>query len=275
MSDLDFDDTSPWGQYQPSLWHRACLALAHKVPAGLAPLTKLLRRPIKYGPKRPLDLNLLGYKIRVMSRGNMSEQKLYTAPQLFDVPEWSALRDTLKPGGVFVDIGANAGAYSLHAHNCIAGQGRIIAVEPDPEMQRRLRYNFSQNGIQIAEIHPVALSDSNGTATLQINPAQRGTNHLTETGPALNTIEVTQRTLLSLLQENAVTSIDVMKLDIEGHEAKVLGPFLRDAPESLLPKLIVSEFKPDSKNDILAALAGRHYVVQAQTNLNFICVIQS
>ena len=38
-----------------------------------------------------------------------------------------------------VDIGANAGIYSFWAHRCMGGNGRILAVEPDPEMRPTTR----------------------------------------------------------------------------------------------------------------------------------------
>ena len=97
----DFDDQRPWGAYPPSAGVGAALALAHTLPPALSALTKLLRRPVKYGVTTPLDLAVWGLKLRLLPRGNMSEQKLYTAPQLFDRDEFALLAQRLKPGGIW------------------------------------------------------------------------------------------------------------------------------------------------------------------------------
>jgi FkbM family methyltransferase len=271
----DFDDQQPWGAYPPSGGVAAALSLAHSLPPALSALTKLLRRPVKYSVATPLDLTVWGLKLRLLPRGNMSEQKLYTAPQLFDRDEFALLQRRLKPGGVFVDIGANAGIYSFWAHRCMQGQGRILAVEPDPEMRRRLAFNAATNGLSDIDVCPVALSDHEGTAELQVNPRQRGQNTLDvgeaqRAGGTRESLTVPLTTLLALLQSKGVARVDVLKIDIEGHEPPVLRHFLTHAPESMWPQAVISEFKDQTAGDILDLLAARGYQRRETTKLNFI-----
>lgn len=267
-----FDSDSPWGQYRPALPTALALSLSHLVPAFLAPLTKTLRRSVKYKRTEPLDLVIWGLKLRLLPRGNISEEKLYTAPQLFDRSELAFLRERLKRGTVFLDVGANAGVYSFWASSCQAGDGRVLAVEPDPEMRRRLEFNAATNGLPI-EIQPFALSDRDGTAEFHINPNQRGTNSL-ETGLDGNggTVvqEVNVRTLLSLLQAAEVTTVDVMKIDVEGHEMPVLSHFFAHAPKNLWPKAVISEYNRKTAKELRALMEGRGYRLVRQTGLNFI-----
>lgn len=270
---MRMDTESQFGVYKPSFRRRAALAVAHRLPAWLAPLTKVLRRPIKYGAVQPVDLKIWGYRLRLMSRGNISEQKLYTAPQLFDREELAAIGRILKPGGSFVDIGANAGIYSLHAHRCLNGKGRILAIEPDPEMRRRLEFNISVNDISIAKIFPIALSDKKGKARFAVNVEQRGTNHIlpeSDLGGG-EVIEVQQTTLLDLLQEEGIGHVDVLKIDIEGHEKTVLEPFFADAPKHLLPRLIICEAHPSSVADMRNFFHSNNYRIEMQTKLNLVC----
>lgn len=271
----DFHADQPWGAYPPSPAIAAMLAVAHTLPPALSALTKLLRRPVKYGVLTPLDLTVWGLKLRLLPRGNMSEQKLYTSPKLFDRDEFALLQRRLKPGGVFVDVGANAGIYSFWAHRCMAGQGRILAVEPDPEMRHRLEFNARSNGLTDIELCPVALSDTEGTAELQVNPRQRGQNTLDRgeaqrAGGERQSLTVPLTTLLALLQSKGITRVDVLKIDIEGHEPPVLRHFLTHAPESLWPQAVISEFKDQTASDILDLLAQRGYQRRETTKLNFI-----
>ena len=271
----DFDDQRPWGAYPPSAGIAAALAVAHALPPALSALTKLLRRPVKYGVTTPLDLQVWGLKLRLLPRGNMSEQKLYTSPQLFDREEFALLQRRLQPGGVFVDVGANAGVYSFWAHRCMQGRGRIVAVEPDPEMRRRLSFNARSNGLSDIELCPVALSDHEGTAELQVNPRQRGQNTLDlgeaqRAGGERQSLTVPLTTLLALLQSRSIDKVDVLKIDIEGHEPPVLRHFLTHAPESMWPKAVISEFKDQTAADILGLFAERGYQRRETTKLNFI-----
>jgi FkbM family methyltransferase len=271
----EFDDERPWGAYRPPVAMAAALTLAHRVPTGLRPLAKLLRRPVKRGCTTPLDLELWGLKLRLLPRGNVTEQKLYTAPQWFDRAELRLLERRLRPGGVFVDIGANAGAYSFWAHRCMRGSGRIIAVEPDPEMCRRLGFNLRSNDLRAIELCSLALSDHEGMAELHISPQQRGHNTL-ESGPAQRAggerhrVAVAVTTLLALLQSKGVDSLDVLKIDIEGHEPPVLRHFLTHAPESMWPGAVISEFDHRWAAEIGALCTGHGYRLRQTTKRNLL-----
>lgn len=271
----EFDDQRPWGAYRPTPAVAAALALSHRVPAPLSALTKLLRRPVKYGWMTPLDLEVWGLRLRLLPRGNMSEQKLYTSPKLFDPEEFALLAQRLNPHDVFVDVGANAGIYSFWASRCMKGQGRIIAVEPDPEMRRRLAFNAGSNQLVDIDLCPLALSDDEGVAVLQIHPRQRGRNTLDvdeaqRAGGERESLTVPKTTLLSLLQAKGITKVDVLKIDIEGHEPPVLRHFLTHAPETMWPGAVISEFKEQTAADILALFAERGYRRRETTKLNFI-----
>lgn len=270
-----FDDQSPWGTYRPGFLTGMALALAHIVPGALKPLAVVLRRNVKYHRAQPLDLEIRGLKLRLLPRGNISEEKYYTSPRLFDPAEFSVLEGALKPGGVFIDIGANAGIYSLHAHNCMKGRGRILAVEPDSEMARRLAFNLRTNNLRDIEIIPLALSDREGFADFFVNPNQRGTNTLetnSKAGPVrqTQTVRVQVGTLLALLQSKKIEKIDALKIDVEGYEHAVFGHFFANAPASLFPRVIICEFSPDSASGTAKLLEAAGYRCSRKTNLNLI-----
>ena len=271
----DFSFHQPWSTYAPSTINATLLKVAHRVPPSMAFLTKPLRRPVKYHLTTPLDLTIWDFKLRLLPRGNMSEQKLYTAPQLFDREELSALERCLKPGSVFIDAGANIGIYSYWAYKCMQGNGTIIAVEPDPEMRQRLTFNATNNSMNIIQVSPVALSDRESTAEFYINSDQRGENTLdaeeaARAGGVCSTQTVQLMPLLTLIEKYKLRKIDALKIDIEGHEPTVLKHFLTEAPQSLWPKLVISEFKHQTAKDILELFKERGYRQRTTTKLNFI-----
>lgn len=278
--DLEFDDQAPWGRYAPLAWQRLLLAASHRVPHALRRLVLLLRWPIKYRVRHALDSRIWNVKLRLLPRGNMSEVKLLFAPQLFDRDELALLGAALPAGGVFVDIGANAGAYTFWALRCVQAAGRVLAVEPDPEMRRRLAFNLRSNGIGNVELCPVALSDVDGEGELLIRPSQRGQNTLARdeaarAGGHRVLHRVPLRTLLGLLEERGVARIDALKIDIEGHEPAVLGHFFAHAPRTLWPGLAITEYKSSTAAAIEQLFVTRGYRRVLANGLNLAFRLES
>jgi FkbM family methyltransferase len=269
-----FDSVKPWGAYAPTAWQRLLLSATHALPHALRRLVFALRKPIKYGVHHPLDVSLWDLKLRVMPRGNITETDVLFAPQFFDPDELRLLSSLLKPGCVFVDIGANVGMYSFWANRCMSGAGRVIAVEPDPEMLQRLRFNAQINAMSQVVVCPVALSDHQGEGELLVNPEQRGENTLdaTEAKAAggervLHKVELD--TLVHLLQVHGVTRVDALKIDIEGYEPPVLRHFFANAPRSLWPRLAITEYKRDTAKQIEGQFLACGYKRVLFTGLNF------
>lgn len=124
----------------------------------------------------------------------------------------------LSNGGVFIDVGANVGAWSAVA----AGAFRQVqAFEPNSALATMIRPLLPKNVI----VHNVALSDEDGTATLFVPlidglaiaaraSLEAGANGAAKTFPQ----QVNKRTIDSY----AFSQVDVIKIDVEGHEASVL-----------------------------------------------------
>jgi FkbM family methyltransferase len=169
---------------------------------------------------------------------------------------------------VFLDVGANAGAYTLFVANRVGRSGRIIAVEPHPTALARLHCNLALNGIDWAKVVPAALSDHNGTVSLFINERNIGSSSmLSGRRPDLVTraIEVGCRSLSSLVAEEGLTRIDAIKLDVEGAEA----------PRPLLPRfMIIEDNRSVWKEDLLGLLERTGYVTQAAPNANLVLRLQ-
>ena len=272
-----FDFDAPWGAHRVDGLAGAVLWVAQRLPAWASPLARLLRRPVKLFRSRPVDLRAWGFKLRLAARGNMSEQKLWSSPGRFDARERAALRRVLHPGAVFVDIGANAGIYSFWAAHCMAGSGHVVAVEPDPEMRRRMEWNITANGLGCFTVVGCALSDQEGEIPLLVDAAQRGRNTVERAqaeaeGGERRELRVRCRTLLGLAKDLGLERITALKIDIEGHESAVLSPFLEQAPAHLLPAMIVIELKHDGNGGLRRLLQGAGYRASILTPLNVVFV---
>lgn len=130
-----------------------------------------------------------------------------------DWPEMQAWRRLLRPGAVFVDVGAHIGIYSLWA----AEQGAsVIAVEPNPPVAAMLRSNLARNRIG-ARVYEVAVADAPGVMMMAGLEQVPTTPTLALAG--IGDLKVVVTTLDALLGDEDVAGI---KVDVEGAELAVL-----------------------------------------------------
>jgi FkbM family methyltransferase len=132
----------------------------------------------------------------------------------------------LAAGGVFVDVGANCGLYTLFAARAVGRAGRVVAFEPSPREFRRLRDAVALNGFTQVALHQAAVSDAPGVVTLRIaEPGFAGHNTMAERFAydrvvAAEVASVPAVTLDAALA--ALPRLDMIKLDIEGAELRAL-----------------------------------------------------
>ena len=252
-----FEPAVPWGCKRPTGLTKALLRLCHALPGHRRinyRLIKALRAPVRAGAPAALDVRIGGLRLRLLTRGNYCESTYLFAPQFFDVEELRWIREGLAGGGVFLDVGANIGLYGLIVGAARGSAVRVFAVEPDPELRARLSFNAAQNDIAV-QTAPVALSNYEGTGAIAVMHEQRGQNRLAD-DPAENGIPVRVTSLPSLCAELRVTAIQVLKIDVEGHEHRILADFFDRADRSLWPRLIVIEHVHD-RDGAIPMLVGR------------------
>jgi FkbM family methyltransferase len=232
-----------------SMINQMCIAATRAMPAnwlGLR-LAMIFRKPaIKTAGKQGIDTELWGLRLRLYPADNGCEKNALFTPQMYDVVERSALAQVIAETPqdrefTFVDIGANAGLYSLFVAAQTKDRAKIIAIEPQPEMAARLTFNIKRNTLRSIQIFPVAVAEAASNVAFGINHRDRGGSALLAKRPHGEGITVAAQPLRSILDEAGVDRIDALKIDIEGAEDEALAPFLATAPSSFLPRLIIIE----------------------------------
>jgi FkbM family methyltransferase len=144
----------------------------------------------------------------------------------FYEPETVALvQKILRPGMVFFDVGAHCGQYTLLAAPLVGSSGEVHCFEPDPATHRCLSENIAINRLANVTANRLALADLDGeTMFYESNADAAGTNSL-RPSPYFSgkTYPVQVRRLSTYLAESGVSRIDVMKIDIEGAEYRLLS----------------------------------------------------
>jgi FkbM family methyltransferase len=129
---------------------------------------------------------------------------------------------------VIFDVGAQSGQTTLEYLTTFL-EARVFSFEPDVE-----NFSVSRQAIasyaQRCSLHFAALSDTNGTAQFHVN-SHNGTHSLLPIGgheyfkePSheVKRVIVPVRTLDSFAAEHSVSSIDIVKMDIQGGELAAL-----------------------------------------------------
>lgn len=262
---------APWGAHAPRGWRRLWLRGLHALPAGTGwrRLALWLRRPLKNALGDLVDLDIWGLKLRVRSRGNLSEQRLILMPQFLDTTEREVLADFLRDGGVFFDIGANAGVYSLWVASLRNPAIRGEAFEPSAQLCELLAHNLANNAITNIRLNNCALGNTRGAVTLMAGAGNLGENRIEldrhSTGPGQS---VTMTTLPYFMAEQNIARIDALKIDVEGHEVSVLEPLFAKTPREAWPRLMICEVTQDGENRLGDLLARTGYQLVASGRLN-------
>jgi len=118
-----------------------------------------------------------------------------------------------------VDVGANLGGYARLVHDCFGARSKIWCFEPAPETYRQLVENTA--GLANVRCYDVALSDANAESVLYLD--HRGTQFSSLT-PMAGTKPQAVRTarLDDVAEREGIHRIDLLKIDVEGHEMAVL-----------------------------------------------------
>jgi FkbM family methyltransferase len=131
----------------------------------------------------------------------------------------------LGPGGVFYDIGANVGFFSmLGAHLAGLDLGHVYAFEAAPDNAEAIRANVRLNGISNISVINHAVSARSGRGRLQIVDDQSWSK-LEEYGDHPNTEQVIEVELVAiddLLAAGELHPPTLVKIDVEGAEIAVL-----------------------------------------------------
>jgi FkbM family methyltransferase len=134
------------------------------------------------------------------------------------------VRQSVCPGMICFDIGANIGYYTLHLSRIVGNTGRVFAFEPTTWAFQKLQRNLSLNDPENITIERLALSDSEefekpleGFAFQASWPIDKSSQGNVSSGDTANFT-----TLDRYIKDNDIESLDFVKIDVDGYEEKVL-----------------------------------------------------
>jgi FkbM family methyltransferase len=265
---------APFGAFAPNAAQQAVIALAQRTRLKRGAFRPMLSRLLNLLRAGPIDVPYQGASFRFYHQTSATERGALLNPD-YNVEELDFLRTHTPTGGVFVDVGANAGTYALPLARHVGPNGRVIAIEPHPVMVARLAFNQAASASGNVALIAAAAGDIDGELMIETDRENYGASHVYPDARARNdAIRVPAMRLLRILQDRNVAHVDSLKIDVEGYEDRVLIGFFRDAPAALWPAAIAIEHlsRDDWAEDCLADMLMRGYVETGRTRSNTLLV---
>lgn len=136
--------------------------------------------------------------------------------------DYTEFGQSISPGDVVVDIGANVGCFTLLASRMVGPTGRVIAIEPERRAFEQLERNIELNAACNVLPRQVALGARDGEITFYTGSSSLfGSLYPGDGQTPSQTVRMV--TLASLMDEVAIDRCDYMKIDCEGGEYDILA----------------------------------------------------
>lgn len=188
------------------------------------------------GLKQKVWVELESHALYVMPRDYIGSAILQTKSHEPHVTK--LIQRELKRGDVFLDIGANLGFFTMLASKIVGDTGKVIGFEPNPLNLQLIYASILRNAVDNVRIHPYAASDRSGILRFLTVGSNGG---VINEDDARDTSMLVQAVVMDEFLKDE-RRIDLVKLDIEGHEISALrgmaGLIGRHEPK------IICEFNP-------------------------------
>lgn len=170
------------------------------------------------------------------------------------------LKNYLKEGHNVIEVGSNIGAHTLLIAKIIGKKGKIIAIEPTKFAINKLNRNISLNkDLSNISVVKKIVSDSVYNGSDEFN------SDWSMSSPQVpHKLDFVSTTLDILVEESALQKLDLLKIDVDGYDYKVLRGG-KDVIEKFKPTIFVElcEYvlnkQGDSVSDIFTYLEGFGY----------------
>lgn len=181
----------------------------------------------------------------------------------YEKAELKAVSGILRPGDVFLDLGANLGLYSLHASRIVGESGKVISFEPFSTNFNALKEHVAMNQLSNVQLEKLAVGKESGMITLYLNESE-GNLGMVTASYIENAIkeEVKIVSIDAYRKEKKLQKVDFIKIDIEGFEyPTLLG--MENTLNAYLPSILIEildESKsPQNENKVEVYLMGFGY----------------
>ncbi len=218
-----------------------------------------------------VETDVFGFRMLVDPKDHACRALLYY-PQLYEAAERAALLPQIRPGDVVVDVGAHFGVYSLLASKRAA---KILSIEADPATFGYLERNLAMNGASNVTAVQAGVSDRRESLSLYGNnvTGDRSGHSFVPGWGRNDKTEVQCYPLPEIMAAHGFGTCDVLKIDVEGFEYRVLAPLIEQS--RIRPRVILVEyFETRNTGDVRILLRDHGYHLSRQIGRDYLfCLV--
>jgi FkbM family methyltransferase len=152
--------------------------------------------------------------------------------------------------GVFIDVGANIGKYSISLGKKLRNYGKVIAIEPESKNFKILETNIKLN--KLKNIYPINIGCSSKNGKIKLFLDKEGTGmHSIKNKMSGDYQEIDVQKLDEILLKFKNIKISLIKIDVEGAEGEVLKGALKTLKKhhpKIIFEALTEEILEKSKN---------------------------
>jgi len=147
------------------------------------------------------------------------------------------LCEILEPGMTVWDLGANIGYYAIMEAKIVGLSGKVYAVEPSPSNIELLKKNVVLNQCDdIVEVSAVGISNRNGEAEFFLSEMSNVNTFHPQTRSGERAAHLTGKAIMVPIMDvptfiRGKRPVDLVRMDIEGHEVEVFESIIRAIDE--------------------------------------------
>ncbi len=213
---------------------------------GRLPLGGRLRHDLKRLYLQALSSQTRGRGlVATLPEGERVQVSPESAYLCWNPDEYRAFRDAVRPGDVALDVGANAGAYTLLLGQWVGASGSVFAFEPSPDVFARLVRHIRLNGLdEVVCAVPAAVGEHDGEGRLDVSGSLGEARIAREESPiGCSHVPVEILTLDTFCERQKIVP-RFIKIDVEGWELSVLRGARRTIQSAGQDLQLFVEFHP-------------------------------
>jgi FkbM family methyltransferase len=212
-----------------------------------------------------VKLNIQNVPFRIFTKAddNIANEIFYDRG--YEAEEFKLVREITTSSKTFVDVGANTGIFSIFAAKANP-ELKVLSFEPHPSNYSRLQRNIEVNQLKSIKTFPVALGQTETVIQFTI-PADNSLSTTASVNEAFAThfheipqkrVEIKQVALDAALSGENISSVDLLKIDVEYYELEVLKGTIK----------ILSDIRPLLLIEILDYKALLHRAPKMKGRIN-------
>lgn len=248
---------------------RSWLLLTRRLPSvrGAIRVARFAQRTYVRKPRPRATVPVRDFQM-CLDPADWVEGGLLFAPQLWDAAEVGFLVRSLRPGDVFLDIGAHVGFLSLIASRLVGSSGSVLAIEANPVSFEWLEHNLRLNGVRNVTALNLGVSDHEGAMHLGVAPSgtRAASSMLSDSSEG---VSIMGRPLEAVVRDQQIRKVDGAWIDICGFEYRVLKRYLAQVGRELYPRFFIMEDNPGWRGvaggDPVSLLESSGYIRRAPT----------